>query len=104
MRLDKPLYEEMTQHALEAFPEECCGFILYDPEADREIVRRIRNVATDRHQKDPANFPRDGRDGYIMDEKELDPRGGLVTARRAGASGAEEKRQLQVRGSAEHAD
>ena len=71
MRLDKHLYNEMRQHALEAFPEECCGFILYDTEADREIVRRIRNVATERHQKDPASFPRDGRDGYIMDEREL---------------------------------
>jgi [CysO sulfur-carrier protein]-S-L-cysteine hydrolase len=71
MRLDKHLYDEMKKHALEVFPEECCGFILYDPEADQEIVRRIRNVATERHQKDPANFPRDGRDGYIMDEREL---------------------------------
>ena len=30
---------------------------------------------------------------HIIDEKELHPRGGLVTARRAGAAGAEEKRQ-----------
>lgn len=71
MRLDKHLYNEMRQHALEAFPEECCGFILYDTDADREIVRRVKNVATERHQKDPASFPRDGRDGYIMDEREL---------------------------------
>lgn len=71
MRLEKPLYNDMKQHALEAFPEECCGFVLYDSENDTEILRRVRNVATERHQKDPANFPRDGRDGYVMDEKEL---------------------------------
>ena len=34
-------------------------------------MRRIRNVATERHRRIPQNFPRDGRDGYIMDEKEL---------------------------------
>ena len=71
MRLEKHLYNDMKQHALEAFPEECCGFVLYDSENDTEILRRVRNVATERHQKDPANFPRDGRDGYVMDEKPL---------------------------------
>jgi len=71
MRLAKHLYDEMKRHALATFPEECCGFILYDPEQDCELVRRIRNVATERHQADPAAFPRDGREGYLMDEKEL---------------------------------
>jgi proteasome lid subunit RPN8/RPN11 len=71
MRLAKNLYDEMRNHALEAFPEECCGFVLLDVENDCEVVRRIRNVATERHQKDPGNFPRDGKDGYIMDEREL---------------------------------
>lgn len=71
MRLAKQLYDEMKRHAVEAYPEECCGFILYDPEEDREFVRRIRNVATERHQADPAAFPRDGRNAYLMDEEEL---------------------------------
>jgi proteasome lid subunit RPN8/RPN11 len=70
-RLAKHLYDDMKKHALEAYPEECCGFILYDVENDKEVVRRIRNVATERHQKDPENYPRDGKDGYFMDEREL---------------------------------
>ena len=70
-RLAKSLFDEIKSHALETFPEECCGFILYDTEEEVELVRRIRNVATERHQKDPQNFARDGRDGYVMDEKEL---------------------------------
>jgi len=70
-RLAKALFDEMKSHALETFPEECCGFILFDVENEIEVVRRIRNVATERHQKDAKNFPRDGRDGYVMDEKEL---------------------------------
>ena len=71
MQLAKDLYAQMKAHALETFPEECCGFVLYDPEEDREEVRRVKNVATERHEKDPENFTRDGSDGYIMDEKEL---------------------------------
>ena len=70
-RLAKELLDEIKKHSLEAFPEECCGFILYDTEEEVEVVRRIRNVATERHLHDPQNFHRDGKDGYVMDEKEL---------------------------------
>lgn len=69
--LPKQLFIEVKKHAREAFPEECCGFVLYDVENDEEVVRRITNVATERHNADPETFPRDGSDGYIMDEKEL---------------------------------
>ena len=69
--LPKDLFIEIKKHARETFPEECCGFILYDVEEDREVVRPVRNVATERHAANPEEFPRDGRDGYIMDEREL---------------------------------
>lgn len=70
-RLPKEVFDTLKQHALEAYPEECCGFVLFDTEDEVEVVRRIRNVATERHSKDPAAFPRDGKDGYVMDEREL---------------------------------
>lgn len=69
--LVKSLFIEVKKHAREAFPEECCGFILYDVENDVEVVRRVENVATARNKADPVMFSRDGTDGYIMDEKEL---------------------------------
>ena len=71
IELAKELYEEIKTYALEAFPEECCGFILYNVDEEKEVVRHISNVATERHAADPKNFPRDGSDGYIMEEKEL---------------------------------
>ncbi len=71
IQLEKDLYAEIQTCALEAFPEECCGFILYDIAEEKEVVRKISNVATERHASDPKNFPRDGSDGYIMEEKEL---------------------------------
>lgn len=70
-RLAKELFDDLKRHALEAYPEECCGFILYDTEAEVEVVRRMGNVATERHRKDPQTFSRDGREGYVMDEREL---------------------------------
>ena len=32
--LPKQLFIEVKKHAREAFPEECCGFILYDVDND----------------------------------------------------------------------
>jgi proteasome lid subunit RPN8/RPN11 len=69
--LPKALFIEVKKHAREAFPEECCGFILYDVENDVEVVRRITNVASERHEADPELYPRDGKDGYVMHEREL---------------------------------
>ena len=69
--LPKDLFIEIKKHARETFPEECCGFVLYDMENDVEVLRRITNVATQRHEADPETYGRDGTDGYIMDEKEL---------------------------------
>ena len=71
IQLDRNLYDEIKKHALECFPEECCGFLLYDVEEDREVVRQVTNVATERHEADPKSFPRDGTDGYIMEERQL---------------------------------
>jgi proteasome lid subunit RPN8/RPN11 len=69
--LAKHLFDDIKSHALEAFSR---GMLRLHPLRHRggvEVVRRIRNVATERHQKDPQTFARDGRDGYVMDEKEL---------------------------------
>ncbi len=70
-RIEKTHYGEMRKHALDCFPEECCGFIVADSETGVMSVRAVRNVATERHRVDPETFPRDGTDGYVMDEKAL---------------------------------
>ena len=36
--LPKDLFIEIKKHARETFPEECCGFILYDVEDARPYV------------------------------------------------------------------
>ena len=78
---------ELYQHALETLPEECCG-LLTGSDLDRHLeVYTCRNEMTRRHQIDPQNFPRDGREGFCMNEldylradEQADEQGQRVTA------------------------
>lgn len=61
---------EVFAHAREADPEECCGLITgTDAEPYRAVVR-CRNDMTRHHQRDPATYPRDGRQGFYMNEQD----------------------------------
>lgn len=69
LRFNHSTIEALHEHALETFPDECCGFVLTDGEA--ETVRRITNVQNKMHSLDADNFPRDATIAYFMDPKEL---------------------------------
>ena len=56
----------VTAHALETYPEECCGVIIGDDEA-----HRLDNIQNRLHAADPETFPRDARTAYTLDPKEL---------------------------------
>jgi proteasome lid subunit RPN8/RPN11 len=62
------LLNELYTHALESWPEECCGLILGVRDDRYQRLVRCRNEMTQRHQKDPVAYPRDGRDAYYMNE------------------------------------
>jgi proteasome lid subunit RPN8/RPN11 len=68
--------DEISSHARDAFPEECCGLVLG---AERQPFRRVyrcRNLMNRMHEEDPAAFPRTNRDGFYIDPRELlDARG-----------------------------
>jgi adenylyltransferase/sulfurtransferase len=61
---------EVFAHAREAEPEECCGLIAGDAEGSYRRVIRCRNDMTRWHQRDPASYPRDGREGFYMNEQD----------------------------------
>lgn len=48
------------EHARDAYPDECCGFILTSG------PRRCVNVQDRLHREDPAVFPRAARYGFIL--------------------------------------
>ena len=62
------IVNEMCAHALEAQPEECCGLIIGSGAERYQQLIRCRNEMTQRHQKDPIAYPRDGREAFYMNE------------------------------------
>jgi [CysO sulfur-carrier protein]-S-L-cysteine hydrolase len=78
-------WAEISRHAADAFPEECCGVIL-DCGAGREEVRRFKNIQNQLHALDPETYPREATIAYAMDPKELE-----ATFDAAAAAGAKIK-------------
>lgn len=70
VQLPTAVLNEVFAHAREADPEECCGLICgSDKEPYRSVVR-CRNDMTLQHQRDPESYPRDGRQGFYMNEQD----------------------------------
>ncbi len=81
------LLNEISEHARESFPEECCGLMLGKGSGCFEAARRCKNDMTALHGRDPLTYPRDGRRAFHMNEldyqkvqREADAQGALVTA------------------------
>lgn len=64
MRLPKALYEEITAHAVEAFPYECCGLIVERGSTLRLV--RVTNIQNEKHAEDPERFPRTAEIAFTM--------------------------------------
>jgi proteasome lid subunit RPN8/RPN11 len=78
---------EICAHARETLPEECCGLIAGDDRVRQRLAYPCRNEMTRRHQLDPSNFPRDGREGFYMNQldylkavEEVEGKGQRITA------------------------
>jgi proteasome lid subunit RPN8/RPN11 len=78
-------WAEISRHAADTFPEECCGVIL-DRGGSREEVRRFKNIQNQLHALDPETYPRQATIAYAMDPKELE-----ATLDAAAAAGAKIK-------------
>lgn len=70
LTITRKAWEEISRHAGEAFPEECCGLILFNGKSDE--VRRCRNIQNELHALDPESYPRNATIAYAMDLKELE--------------------------------
>ena len=68
--LSEAAWNEISKHAQECFPEECCGVVLTDGVADR--VQRLQNLQNRLHALDPQTYPRTARIAYAMDPRELE--------------------------------
>jgi proteasome lid subunit RPN8/RPN11 len=68
--LPNSVLNEILAHAREADPEECCGLIIGNDEERHRHVVRCRNDMTLWHQRDTATYPRDGTQGFYMNEQD----------------------------------
>lgn len=68
--LTETAWQEISRHAQESFPEECCGVVLSNGGTDH--VQRLRNIQNQLHTLDPQTYPRPATIAYAMDPKELE--------------------------------
>ena len=69
LTLTQKAWEEISHHAVETFPEECCGVILHNGGID--AVRRCRNIQNALHALDPESYPRDATIAYKIEERKV---------------------------------
>ena len=70
VRIGEPVLAELRAHALETYPDECCGAIVTDANGGREVIR-MRNVQNEMRAQDPERFPRPARTAYYPDPADL---------------------------------
>jgi proteasome lid subunit RPN8/RPN11 len=63
-------WQEISRHAEESFPDECCGVVITDGTGER--VQRLENIQNKLHALDPDTYPRTAVIAYAMDPKELE--------------------------------
>ena len=55
--LEKEQLDEIHQHAVEEYPEECCGIVVGNPDHNNDnVVYRCENIQNKLHEKNPENF------------------------------------------------
>lgn len=78
--LTEEAWNEISRHAEDEFPEECCGVVLSNGITDR--AQRLRNLQNELHDRDPKTHPRTAAIAYNMDVRVLDSL--LLEARKIG--------------------
>jgi proteasome lid subunit RPN8/RPN11 len=76
------ILNELCAHALETFPEECCGLVVGDARERFRRSIRCRNDMTRLHAEDSDAHPRDGKAAFWMNAQ--DQLGAEEQARLAG--------------------
>jgi proteasome lid subunit RPN8/RPN11 len=64
VRISPATLAAMQSHALDSYPNECCGIIVERDGGDQAV--RVSNIQDELHEKDPEQFPRTARTAYAM--------------------------------------
>ena len=68
--LSEAIWNEISRHAQDTFPEECCGAIFSNGTTDS--VQRLKNMQDQLHTLDPQTYPRTALIAYAINPKELE--------------------------------
>lgn len=72
IKLRQENLETMYNHAVDQFPNECCGIILGEPKKpENSEIRRLTNIQHQLFELYPDLYHRDADTGYFADPKEL---------------------------------
>ncbi|HYY24727.1 MAG TPA: Mov34/MPN/PAD-1 family protein [Candidatus Udaeobacter sp.] len=69
LTLSETAWSEISRHAEDTFPEECCGVVFSNDKIDQ--VCRLKNIQNKLHAVDPQTHPRNATIAYNMDQNEL---------------------------------
>ena len=70
MRLDEKTWAALNAHAIETYPDECCGVVIARPDGTFEAIR-VRNIQDEMHAQDPSRYPRLARTAYTGHPEDL---------------------------------
>ena len=70
MFISEEIIKGIYQHAVDEYPDECCGIVTGS--AEKQTLHRCRNIQNELHAEDPQRHPRDARTAYAIDRKEAD--------------------------------
>ena len=68
--LDNNSLKKIYSHAMQEYPNECCGIVTGDG-MGITIVHKCINIQNELHKKEPERYPRDARTAYHIDPKEM---------------------------------
>jgi proteasome lid subunit RPN8/RPN11 len=70
MRINNDILDEIFQHAIDKYPEECCGMV--SGKGDIQRVHFCANIQNKLHQEYPELNPRDAKTAYQIDRIEAE--------------------------------
>jgi proteasome lid subunit RPN8/RPN11 len=70
MYFNQKVLEEIKNHAVEMYPDECCGIITGNKK--HQTVHRCQNIQNRLHAEDLERYPRDARTAYAIDRTEAE--------------------------------
>lgn len=77
MKLHKDIIDKIYKHALEEYPDECCGIVT--GAENSQTIHLCNNIQNQLHAEDPARHPRDARTAYVIERSEFN---GIVASAR----------------------